>query len=180
MTSTTTDAATRYAGLNAVAAGIAAAQKQAAADLEASAAEHGISKGTVNTPFGPVTLRENKAKREIAVHDDAAFIAWAKEQHPEAVEVVPAFERLRPLDRLAILTGRFVVVAGAVVDSLTGEAVPFAEVVDTPAGPPSPSYGASAEQKAAKKAAIEWAADRAGLLTGLVQQALEAGQKVEG
>lgn len=173
---TTTDAATRYAALNALAAGITAAQKRAAVDLEAAAKTNGITKGAITTPFGSVTLRENKARREVAVHDDAAFIAWAKQNNPESVEVVPSFERIRPLDRSVMLAERFASVAGEVVDTITGERITFAEVVEIPAAPPSPSYGASEQQKAAKKAAIEWAAERAGLLTGLVQQALEAGQ----
>lgn len=166
---TSTDAATRYAGLAAIAAGVRAAQEQATADLAEWSATSGVSKGTVQTPFGPVTLRENKEKNSVSVHDEDAFIAWAREQHPDAVERV---ERIRPLDRDAILSERFVVVAGAVVDSVTGEAVPFARVVHTDAAPPSPSYGASEQQRAAKKAAIAWATERAGVFVDGVRHML--------
>ncbi len=153
----TTDAATRYAGLSAIEAGVTAAKKQAAEELRQHADANGLSKGEVVTPFGPVTLVENKGGRSVVVDDEAAFLAWVKAASPESVETV---ERIRALDRAAILD-RLVPVADQVVDSLSGEQLEFAHVHTTEPSAPSPSYRASDPQRAAKKAAIKWATGRA-------------------
>lgn len=164
------DAATRYAGLAAIETGVTAAKKQAAEELREWCAASGVTKGALESPFGPVTLRENKAGRHISVHDEKAFTEWAKIQNPESVEV---FERVRPLDRSAMLGDRFVIVAGSVMDSITGEAVPFAEVVEIDAAPPSPTYGVSEQQRTAKKAATDWAITRASIFVDGVQGMIE-------
>ena len=167
----TTDAATRYAGLSAIEAGVTAAKKQAAEELRRHADANGLSKGEVLTPFGPVTLVENKGGRAVVIDDEHAFTVWVAQHSPESVETV---DRVRSIDREAIL-GRLVTVAGQVVDSLSGEALEFAHVHTTEPSAPSPSYRASDEQRAAKKAAIKWATSRAQIFVDGVRGMLTDG-----
>lgn len=153
----TTDAATRYAGLTAIAAGVDAAKKVAAAELQKHAADNGLTKGEVQTPFGPVTLVENKGGKTVVIDDEDAFLTWVKDMSPESIETV---ERVRSLDRQVILE-RLVPVAGEVVDTESGETLDFAHVHTTEPSAPSASYRASDQQRAAKKAAVNWATSRA-------------------
>lgn len=168
-----TEAATRYAGLAAIETGVTAAKRQAAEELRAIAELAGLTKGEITTPFGPVTLAENKAHTTVTVTDESEFVAWVAEQSPDSVETV---RRVRQGDREAILA-RFVAVAGQVVDSATGETVEFARVDKTDAAPPTPSYRASELQRDAKRAAIAWATERAGTLVDGIRAELTAGEQ---
>ena len=163
------DAATRYAGLVAIEHGVATAKKAASEELRHAATENGFTKGEVATPFGPVTLAENRGGTVVVIADEKAFLQWALENHADGVETVT---RVRPGDRDAILADRFAAVAGEVVDTKTGELVPFARVSVVPPSPPTPSYRASDVQRAAKKAAVEWAAAGADGLVGNVRERL--------
>jgi hypothetical protein len=162
---TAADAATRYAGLAAIETGITAAKKEASEGLRLLAATSGLTKGEIATPFGPVTLAENKGSTAVVIDDETALVKWAQENYAEAVETVT---RIRPVVRTAILDSRFVAVAGQVVDRFTGEVIPFARVSTVEAQPPTPSYRASDTQREAKRAAVEWARDRAESLVGAV------------
>lgn len=166
-----TEAAARYAGLAAIETGITAAKRQAADELRAIADAAGLTKGEVTTPFGPVTLSENKAHMSVVVVDESEFVAWVAERSPDSIEVV---RRVRQGDRDAILA-RLVAVAGAVVDSSTGETVEFARVEQTEAAPPTPSYRASVLQREAKRAAIGWASARAASLVAGVRAEITDG-----
>lgn len=163
------EAAARYAGLAAIETGITAAKKEAAEDLRFLAATSGLTKGEVSTPFGAVTLAENKGSTTVVIDDEAAFVKWAEACFDTAVETVT---RVRPAMRSAIVDSRFVPVAGQVVDSLTGEVIPFARVVSVDPQPPTPSYRASDTQRAAKAAAVAWTRDRAESLVGAVGELL--------
>lgn len=152
------EAATRYAGLAAIEAGVSAAKRQAGEDLRLIAATSGLTKGEVATQFGAVTLAENRGSTTVVIADEDAFLAWAQANHADAVETVT---RLRAQHRAAIVEDRFTCVAGQVVDTVTGEVVPFARVYVTEAQPPSPSYRASDLQRQAKRAAVDYIAGRA-------------------
>lgn len=166
-----TEAAARYAGLVAIETGVSAAKRQAAEELRAIAELAGLTKGEITTPFGPVTLAENKASMTVTVTDEPEFVAWVAEQSPDSVETV---RRVRAGDREAIL-GRLVAVGGQVVDSATGETVEFATVKHTDAAPPSPSYRASELQREAKRAAVAWATERAGSLVDGIRAEITGG-----
>ena len=164
------DAATRYAGLVAIEHGVTTAKRAASEDLREAALGVGVTKGEIATPFGPVTLVENRGGTSVVIADEKAFLAWAQENHPEAVETVT---RIRPGDRDAILADRFAAVAGEVVDTKTGEVLPFARVQTVDPAPPTPAYRASDVQRAAKKAAVACVESFAGSLTQNVMLAIE-------
>jgi hypothetical protein len=153
--------ATRYAALVALTDAIVGEKTKASAELRAALWAQGLTKGAVTTPLGPLTLRENKATTTVGVADEDALIGWCEANHPDALEHIT---RVRAADREHILSGRFVPVAGQVIDSLSGEVVEFAHVVTREASAPTPSYGASELQREVKRAAAEIAAMRAGPL----------------
>lgn len=163
------DAATRYAGLVAIEHGVTTAKRAASEDLRAAALGVGVTKGEIATPFGPVTLVENRGGTTVVIADEKAFLAWAQENHPEAVETVT---RIRPGDREAVLADRFAAVAGEVVDTKTGEVLPFARVQTVDPSPPTPSYRASETQRLAKKAARDYTATRVGEIVDSVRELL--------
>jgi len=173
MTSLAEEAAARYAGLAAIEHGIVAAKNKAKEDLQTFSVSVGLRKGTLETPFGPVTLSENKAVTKPSITDEKAFIAWAEENHPESVETV---KQLRPADRAAILADRFAVVAGMVVDTIKGDVLDFAEPREIKAGPPTPTYSASEQQRAVKKFSIAWASERATTLVSGLSLELPSGE----
>jgi hypothetical protein len=163
--------ATRYAALVALTDALAGEKNKTSTDLAVLLSQAGLTKGTVTTPLGPLTLRENKAKTTIVVSDEDALIGWCESNFPDALEHIT---RVRPNDRDAIVGGRFVPVAGKVVDSLSGEVVDFAKVVTRDAAPPTPSYGASERQREVKRIAAEVAASRLVLLTDVMESRVAA------
>ena len=168
--------ATRYAALVALNEAIAGEKTKASTELRAALWAQGLTKGAVTTPLGPLTLRENKATTTVGVADEDALIGWCEANHPDALEHIT---RVRAADREHILGGRFVVVAGRVVDSLSGEVVEFAHVVTREAAAPTPSYGASERQRDVKRVAADVCATRLVLLTdalSLSAAALDPGE----
>ena len=168
--------ATRYAALVALTDAIAREKTKASAELRAALWAQGLTKGTVSTPLGDLTLRANKATTAVGVSDEDALIGWAEANHPDALEHIT---RVRAADREHILGGRFVVVAGQVVDSLSGEVVEFAHVVTRAASAPTPSYGASELQRDVKRLAADVCATRLVMLTdalSLSAAALDPGE----
>lgn len=159
------ESAANYAALAALTDAVSGEKNKASAELRVALGEVGLMKGTIDTPFGALTLRENKGGTSVTVDDEDALVGWAETNHPDALEHIT---RLRAADREQILTTRFAAVAGKVVDTLTGEVVPFAHVEEREASPPTPSYGASERQREVKRIAAVVAADRAaGLVDSL-------------
>lgn len=144
------NAPTRLAALIAIRDAI---DKEITADkLEAVAfaGEFGIK--SFDTPLGGV----NVVRKDPAVGwDAAALLAWVEQHHPTEVETI---KRVRPAFQ-STLAARFVIVAGDVVDNLTGETIDFAYV--TAPGEPYVSWPASVKQKAAKDTARRVVQDRA-------------------
>jgi hypothetical protein len=90
----------------------------------------------------------NVVRKDPAVGwDDTGLLAWVEANHPGEVEQT---RRVRPAFQ-AVLAKRFVIVAGDVVDSATGQVLDFAYV--TEAGEPYASWPASVKQKEAKETA---------------------------
>jgi len=158
---TVPELATRYAALVALGDAIIGEKMKASAELRAALWAQGLTKGTVSTPLGDLTLRANNGGTSVEVTDEDVLVGWCEANSPDSLEHIT---RVRSADRDQILTKRFVPVAGKVVDSLSGEVVEFAQVVTRDAAAPTPSYGASELQREVKKAAAEIAAMRAGPL----------------
>jgi hypothetical protein len=168
---TVPDLAMRYAALVALTDAIGGEKNKTSAELREALWAQGLTKGTVNTPLGPLTLRENKGGASVVITDEDALVGWCEANCPESIERIT---RVRPNDRGAIVGTRFVAVADDVVDSLSGELVPFAKVQREEQGPPTPSWGASPLQREAKRAAVEIAAIRcAPLVEALRMSVLE-------
>jgi len=129
----------------------------------AFADEFGVK--SFDTPLGPVTV----AHKDPSIGwDQAGLLAWVKTNHPGEVEQT---ERVRPAFQ-AVLASRFVVVAGGVVDSVTGEQVDFAFV--TAQGDPYVVWPASKGQRAAKATALRVVQDRAPGWARSIVPAIEA------
>lgn len=171
-----TEAATKYAALSALGSAIAAEQKQAASQVTEFTKDSGITKGTLDTPLGPVTLRENKAHSDVTVTDEKALIRWCETNLPSALLTITM---VGENSRTQLLTERFVVVAGQVVDSKTGEVLSFAEVRNRAAAPPTVSYGASEVQREVKKAAESVVIARTGQLVASLIEAHEITKAIE-
>lgn len=171
-----TEAATKYAALSALGAAIAAEQKRIAVEVTGFTVESGITKGTLDTPLGPVTLRENKASRDIIVTDEKAFIKWCEENLPSALLT---YTVVAEASRLALLTERFKAIKDDVLDSTTGEVIGFVAVRDRAAAPPTVSYGASDIQKKVKQAAESVVIARTGQLVASLVEAHEITKAIE-
>jgi len=111
-----------------------AALKHVLADAGEATIQHGSDTGADRwrTPWGTVSVAVRDDKPSIS--DEAALLAWVKDNHPgEVVETVrPAFTKAL-LERAAIIDGM-------VIDTATGEALPWAGIregavyVTTPTG----------------------------------------------
>lgn len=108
------------------------------------------------TPYGPITV--SRKKGGISITDREAFIAWVDGNIPDAFETIV---QVRPATEKAIVQ-RLTVMRGEVYDSVTGEAVEWAE--PTPDGDPYTAWPASAQQREAKDMARLLFEDRAGAL----------------
>jgi len=99
-----------------------AAVKAVAGEAADAAIEHGSDTGADRwrTEYGTVVIATRKDAPVIA--DEAGLLAWAKEHAPtEVVETVrPTFAK--------ILMDRCVIVGDDVIDTATGEALPFAMI----------------------------------------------------
>jgi len=175
--SAVTDAATEYAALNAIGAGITEAQRAAAEKVVRFTQENGITKGTLDTPLGPVTLRENKATTSLVVTDPDALLGWCEINLPSAI-IRPA-PIVNEQSRRQLLEERFVRVGDQVVDSQSGEVLPFVSVKHTAATAPTVSYGASETQREVKAAAALVVKARAAQLSGYVLEAHTMAKAIE-
>jgi hypothetical protein len=117
--------------------------------------------------LGTVTLANGKTVARLA--DEAAYEGWVRKVHPEAIETIPATERINP-----DFTARLMAAAqklGVAVDAETGEQVPGIEVTQ---GDPYPMVKLTPEARDAVAAA--WTrGNLAALLPGLL--AIEGGEE---
>jgi hypothetical protein len=120
-----------------------------------------------NKDLGTVTLANGKTSAHLA--DEAAYEEWVRATHPEAIETVPATERINPdfTDRLMAAARKL----GVAVDADTGEAVPGIEVTQ---GDPYPMVKLTPEARDAVAAAWKHG-NVAALLPGLL--AIEGGEE---
>lgn len=113
-----------------------------------------------DTPVGQVNI--TRKDPPIEVTDEAALLAWVKENRPDEVEVI---ERVRPAYMKHLRENRWTVVKGQVIDTQTGEIVEFAALGDP--GEPYITWPASKQQRAAKEEARLLFEQRAALLAPL-------------
>lgn len=163
------------AALSAIKHGIDKALEQEKVEVLRVAAEVGVKSFT--TPWGAVTIAQSDEEWRVQL-DEAEFLAWAKVNAPDEVEIFQPepIERVRAMYRAHFIKG--LVRAGlVVVDQDTGEVVDFASPIHIPAGNQYVTYPASKQQKAAKETAEAWVSDAAQMLTdGLLERtAIEAG-----
>lgn len=123
------EVAEAYMAVRAAEYGLAKAKRDLDTRLETWREANGI-RGGLDTSLGAIDVRHTDAK--IVFRDDAALLAWAKVNAPHEVEaaheeVTDIPERVRP-SLPKWLAARCDVIDGIVVDTLTGEELPFASV----------------------------------------------------
>lgn len=168
---TVPELAARYAALVAINDAITGEKNKTSAQLREALWQQGLTKGTVATPLGDLTLRANNGGTAVQVTDEDALVGWCEVNLPDAVERIT---RVRAGDRTAILGTRFVTVADKVIDSLNGEVIGFAAVSRVAPAAPTPSYGASERQREVKGIAAFVAAERLGVLTDAMAERVAA------
>lgn len=134
----------RVAALTAIRDAIDHEIKQAKNEMLDFHSQHGL-KGGAHTPWGDVMVVEKS--RSIGLEPE--FDAWVEENYPDEIETV---KRVRASFTKAMLQ-RLVIVKDSVIDSETGEVVPWAIVLPPP--DPHVSYPASSAQREAKALARE-------------------------
>jgi len=157
------NAPTRVAALTALRDAIDAEIKADKLEAIAFAGEFGVK--SFATPLGAV----NVVVKDPAIGwETDGLLAWVEEHYPSEVEMT---RRVRPAFQAA-LTARFVIVAGDVIDTETGETIDFAYA--TSASEPYVSWPSSAKQKDAKATARLVVQDRALGWAASILPAIEA------
>jgi len=157
------NAPTRVAALTALRDAIDAEIKADKLEAIAFAGEFGVK--SFATPLGAV----NVVVKDPAIGwETDGLLAWVEEHYPSEVEMT---RRVRPAFQ-SVLTARFVIVAGDVIDTETGETIDFAYA--TSAGEPYVSWPSSAKQKDAKATARLVVQDRALGWAASILPAIEA------
>ena len=161
------NAPTRLAALIAIRDAIEAEIKLDKLEALTFAGEFGIK--SFATPLGAVNV---VCKEPVVGWDGDRLLAWVEANHPGEVEQI---RRVRPAFQTALAT-RFVIVAGEVVDSATGETITFA--YPTLPGDPYVSWPSGKAQKDAKATARRVVQDRAlGWATSILPAIEAAGEK---
>jgi len=154
-------AADRVAALTAIGYGVN--EQLAAEKAEVIREAMDMNVRSFNTAFGPIIIQQSEPETIIRTDYDR-FKEWAVDNLPDALETITV-TRVKQ-DVYDEHVERLVVVGGDAVDPATGEVVPYATVVNKPAGDPYVTYPSSVPQK-------RWKAHAAALVNEQVQPLAE-------